>query len=54
MLVSIIDFSLTYGMSTSGGDDEGGTPVDLSFLRVFRVFRILRTLKIVRNNAEVF
>ena len=52
VLVSIIDFSLTYGMSTSGGDDEGGTPVDLSFLRVFRVFRILRTLKIVRNNAE--
>ena len=51
VLVSIIDFSLTYGMSTSG-DEEGGTPVDLSFLRVFRVFRILRTLKIVRNNAE--
>ncbi|CAL6322264.1 unnamed protein product [Bathycoccus prasinos] len=51
VLVSIIDFSLTYGMSNSGGD-EGGTPVDLSFLRVFRVFRILRTLKIVRNNAE--
>jgi len=52
VLVSIIDFSLTYGMSNSGGDEEGGTPVDLSFLRVFRVFRILRTLKIVRNNAE--
>jgi len=48
VLVSIVDFTLT-NLISSGGE---GTPVDLSFLRVFRVFRILRTLKIVRNNAE--
>ena len=31
---------------------EGGSGVNLSFLRVFRVFRVMRTLRVMRENKE--